>query len=107
VLHEVLDIVHCSTVLTPGAMDIPELYRLISVIVAEPLTILQAPVPGDGLFAARVNVGLLHCVWSEPADACGAFERVTSSEVLQVVLSIVHFSTVITPGAMDTPVVFK
>jgi hypothetical protein len=39
------------------------------VIVAEPLTMLQAPVPVEGTLAAIVKVLLLHCVWSAPAAA--------------------------------------
>ena len=39
------------------------------VIVAVPLTSVHKPVPGEGLFPARVNDPVLHKVWFGPALA--------------------------------------
>jgi len=63
------------------------------VIVADPLTRLQAPVPDEGLLPAMVNVDVLHKDWSAPAvDAVtdASFLMTTSSVELQVPLVIVQ-----------------
>ena len=63
------------------------------VIVADPLTRLQAPVPEEGLLPAMVNVEVLHKDWSAPAAdvvADASFLITTSSVELHVPLVIVQ-----------------
>jgi len=51
---------------TPVTVEVSE-FGL--VIVADPLTTAQVPVPTDAALPARVKLPLLHCNWSAPALA--------------------------------------
>ena len=76
------------------------------VMVAVPLTTLHSPVPGLGVFAAIVNVPLLHCAGYDPATA------VTGALLVSVVLSTtlhapfvtVHFKVAEVPTGIVTEV---
>lgn len=100
-------IVHCRVALVPAATPVTVvLYNVGAVIVAPPLTTVHNPVPGEGLFPAKVKMLLLQLLWGPPAFAAGAgnlFVKTTLDEELgQVPLLIVHVSVALVPAA--TPV---
>jgi hypothetical protein len=76
------------------------------VTVTDPLTTLHVPVPATGALPASVNPGVLHCPMSAPASAVTARKLVstTSSELLQLPLSIVHLNVVFVPAASPVTV---
>lgn len=66
--HVLLVIVHCRVAEVPAGIPVTVvLNNPVLLILAVPLTNDHIPVPDVGLFAARVNVLLLHCDWSDPA----------------------------------------
>ena len=60
-VHDPLEIVHINVAEAPAlTLVTPEVFDEDDVIVAEPETTLQAPVPEDGELAAIVKLPLLH-----------------------------------------------
>jgi len=87
---------------TPVTVDVAE-FGL--VIVAVPLIKVHVPTPTDGVLPAKVKLELLHCAWSGPAFAAvgaASLVSVTSSNVLQVPLTMVQRNTAGVP--VGTPV---
>ena len=93
---------------TPVTVDVAE---FMLVIVAVPLIKVQVPVPTDAALAAKVKLALLHCAWSAPAAAgvgAASLVSVTSSNVLQVPLTMVQLRTaVLLVGTAVTPELYK
>ena len=77
-VHAPLLIVQRSVAVPPeGTPVTPEVEEDEVVIVAVPLTTLQAPVPVVGVLPASVKEPLPHCAWSGPAlAAVGAADTV-------------------------------
>ena len=78
-VHDPLLIVQVNVALVPAVIPVtPELYADGLVILAIPLVTVHKPVPIVGLFPAKVNVGVLHCVIAEPAtDVVGKGKIIT------------------------------
>lgn len=89
-----------------GTPVTPEVLELGVVMVAVPLTTLQAPVPTDGEFPARVKLPLLQLFKSEPAlDVVGTALFVNTTvlaEEGQVPLEIVQRSVAVLPAETVT-----
>ena len=101
--------VHRSVALVPtGTPDTPDVDELGLAMIAVPLNTLQDPVPVVGLFAASVNVPVLHFSWAMPASAVVAWAslvRTTSSHdeghtplvIVQRRVALVPAGTPVTP----------
>jgi len=100
-------IVHAKVAAEPAGTPVPvDVLEPGVVIVAVPLTTLQAPVPTTGLLAARVKIPLLQFSKAEPAlEAVGRALFARTSVLLedvQVPLEIVQRSVAVFPAATVT-----
>ncbi len=101
-VHGLLLMVHLNTTLDPTVIPVNVDAGSFSVVmVAVPDTMLQAPVPTAGMFAANVVLVTLHNPWSTPALAVvGRSDTpiVTSSLLLpQPPLLMVHLKVTLLP----------
>ena len=111
-LHVPLVTVHLNMAVPfAGRPVTPELYNVVSAMVAVPDIFVQAPTPDVGRLAANVKLPLAHCLWSDPAAAvvtCASFLNDTSLYELQVPLVMVQRRTAVpferTPV---TPLLYK
>ena len=102
-------IVQRKVAILPNGTITPVLGLFGFVIVAEPLISVQTPVPTEGVLAAIVKFGLLHCGISAPASAVmsGLFVKVTSSVTEHIPFDTVHLTTVKVPTVTSIIVELK
>src|ERR1017187_2794849 len=98
-----LEMVHCKTEAAPGVSPVtPELKSVGVVTTADPEVTVHAPVPGAGLFPARVVTRTLQRFCVAPALATGAGAASLMVTLLlvegQTPLEMVHCSTEAAPG---------
>ena len=111
-IQEPFVIVHRRVTLLPGSrfvtVVVGDVVLVIIALLAAPC-IVQVPVPVTGVLAAMVNVPLLHCSWSGPANAVvgvALFVNTSSSELIHEPLVMVQRSVTLLPVVKPVTVVF-